>query len=633
MNSTGARRSAASRKSKCATRAAARIARTISSPQPTGEESASSAQAERSAACAEAAAPSQKIASKIRGAIPLFGRNKPRRSRNSFANRGAPGLDLVADSPNQEVYLRFTFSDSDPMFTWMRTHQRKLWLVITILTIVSFIVLYNSSQLENLRSDSFARVYGKDLSITDFQRQGRKFQLAIALGLTQYASALGGGGDQGIVEFVINSTVVEHEGKALGIVPTKDDVKNAIVALPVFQTNGQFDYQGKYQPFIATALTPQGFTEREIDDIVRSSLVLKRIQQLLDSAPAVSDTETAFLRRMFQPVTGAAIVFKLEDFAKNVKPADAEIEAYFKTNAARFVTPEWRSVRYVSFPLPADAQKLEGKAKIDAQQKVADASDTFSNRAATEGFEKAAQALGLEVKTTPSFNQQGQINSMSPANIAQAIASAGPVSTLAPVAFTLSQKSPVSGVIQNGDTGFLVAELANVTPSRPMTLAEAKPEIVQALTDTTARAALGKAATDAIAKLRAAIKGGQPFAQAATTAGLKTETFANLSLFDQNTAPAQARYGEPATRLEENEIGGFQPSEEGGFIVWLEKRAPLDEKTYAQYRDMLASQTLSTRERILWLEWLHNAQRSRPASFSPARIAASRSPDRERGGP
>jgi peptidyl-prolyl cis-trans isomerase D len=546
--------------------------------------------------------------------MPLFGRNKPHRSRNSFANHGAPGLDLVADSPNQEVYLRFTFSDSDPMFTWMRTHQRKLWLVITILTIVSFIVLYNSSQLENLRSDSFARVYGKNLSITDFQRQGRKFQLAITLGLTQYASTLGGGGDQGIVDFVINSTVVEHEAKALGIAPTEDDVKNAIIALPVFQTNGQFDPK-KYAQLVETALTPQGFTERELNDIVRGSLVLQRIKQLIDSAPAVSDTETAFLRRMFQPVTGAAIVFKLEDFAKNVKPTDAEIEAYFKTNAARFVTPEWRSVRYVSFPLPTDAQKLEGKAKIDAQQKVADASDTFATRAATEGFEKAAQALGLKVETTPAFNQQGQINSTSPDAAAQAISSAGPVATLAPVAFTLSQKAPVSGVIQNGDTGFLVAELANVTPSRPMTLDEAKPEIVQALTDTTARTALQKAATDAIAKLRAAIKGGQPFAQAATAAGLKTETFANLSLFDQNTPPNQGRYGEPATRLEENEIGGFQPSEEGGFIVWLEKRSPLDEKTYAQYRDMLTSQTLSTRERILWLEWLHNAQKEAGIAF------------------
>ena len=69
------------------------------------------------------------------------------------------------------------------MFNWMRTHQRKLWLVITILTIVSFIVLYNSSQLENLRSDSFARVYGKNLSITDFQRQGRKFMAAVKLGV------------------------------------------------------------------------------------------------------------------------------------------------------------------------------------------------------------------------------------------------------------------------------------------------------------------------------------------------------------------------------------------------------------------------------------------------------------------
>ncbi len=504
------------------------------------------------------------------------------------------------------------------MFTLMRTHQRKLWLAITILLIVSFISFYSVTDRTHLGTGNIARVYGKELSTADFQREARKFQLTLALGLTEYASALGAtGSEESYADFVINKIIVDHQGRALGIQPGDKEIEAAIAALPAFQTGGQFDYEGKYKPFLATFLGPQGFTELEIQELVRSSLILKRIKQSLDSVPAVTEGELAHVARVFQPVTGLAVLFDRATYAAQVKLTEEQIAAAFKAGADRFVKPELRTVRYVTFPLPAEAQKLEGKAKIDAQQKVADASDAFANSAAAEGFDKAAKAAGLTVKTTLPFDARGQIAALKDFAALGDVSVTGPVSAIAPAAFVLTKKSPVTSVLQSGDE-FLVAELADITPSRAMTLEEARPDITRELTDAAAKVALDQAAAAAIAKLRDVAKSGQSVAAAANAAGLKTETFANLLLTDEAAPAEQRRYAEAALVLNDGEISGFRSEPAGGYAVWLEKRGPADEKTAAAKQAELAAGILAQRQNVLWIEWIRAAQKAAGAPFFTA---------------
>jgi hypothetical protein len=505
------------------------------------------------------------------------------------------------------------------MFTWMRTHQRKLMLIITVLTIIAFAFLYNYTDPSKVRTDRLAQVYGRDLSITDFQREARKFNLAIALGLAEYAQALGAtGGDEGLPDFVINKRIIDHEGAALGIQPTQKEVEAAIAALPVFQTGGQFDYEGKYKPLIATALAPQGFTELEIQELVRSSLILKRIKATLDAAPAVTEGEVAYLTRLFQPVTGVAVQFDLADFASKVKVTEDQITAAFKAGAGRFVTPELRTARYVQFPLPAASEKLTGKAKIEAEQKVADAADAFATAAATVGFDKAAKDAGLKIETTLPFDRTGQMPALKDLASLSDVNISGPLAAIAPSVFTLTKDAPVTGVRQSGDE-FVVAELKDVTPSRAMTLAEARPEITRELTDAAARAELTKASTAAISKLREAARAGQPAAAATTAAGLKTQTFTNVSRMDDKAPMEQRQYADAAIVLNEGEVGGFQPGPTGGTIVWLEKRSPADAKVLEQHRAELTAGILTQRQNVLWAEWLKAAQKQAGAPFFSAR--------------
>ncbi|MGH8046061.1 MAG: hypothetical protein ACREKL_02340, partial [Chthoniobacterales bacterium] len=100
----------------------------------------------------------------------------------------------------------------------MRTHQRKLMLVITILTIVSFVWFYSDHDPSRLQNDEAVQIYNRKVSYNDFVRAQRKLGLALSLGLTDYASALSGGNEQNTVEFAVNALIIEHEGRALGLV-------------------------------------------------------------------------------------------------------------------------------------------------------------------------------------------------------------------------------------------------------------------------------------------------------------------------------------------------------------------------------------------------------------------------------
>lgn len=503
------------------------------------------------------------------------------------------------------------------MFNLMRAHQRKILLVVTILTIIAFAFFYSYYDTGQPGAGAVAKIYGRDLTQGDFQREARKFQLALTLGLTDFATSLGAsGGDESLADFVINKLVVDHEGRRLGIQPTDEEIKRAITALPSFQTGGQFD-PALYKKVVTESLAPMGFTELEIQNLVRSSLILERLKETIDSAPAVSPTELAFFGRVFQPVTGVAVLFDPAEFRAQVKVTDQQISDAFKAAAGRHVTPEQRTVRYVEFPLPAADEKADEKTRIAAQQKVADAADSFANRAAEIGFEKAAQEAKLKVETTLPFDQRGQtqLGATLQAQLGSAINVSGPATTLAPTAFTLTPQNAVTGVIEGNNT-FYVAELANVSPSRPQTLEEAKPTITAELTNAAAAKALQETATATVQKLRAAAKAGQPADTA--TAGLKTTAFTNVGYLDEKAPADQRTYAQAALPLQEGEVSGLIPGPNGAMILWLEKRGPADEKIASEYREEITDNILAQRRNVLWAEWLQAAQQQAGVSFPGA---------------
>ena len=177
-------------------------------------------------------------------------------------------------------------------------------LVIAIMTIIAFIWLYNRTNLTQVGTNDVAMIYGRVVQRAEIDRQVRGYQLAMALGLTDFVKDLGGLGENeeaSLSEFILNLLIVQHQSPELGVRPSDDAVASAIKSLPLLQTDGSFD-PAKYARFLQDQLTPRGFTERQMEEIVRDSLRVKMIRDVVTSPIAVGEAQVREAARIYQPI-------------------------------------------------------------------------------------------------------------------------------------------------------------------------------------------------------------------------------------------------------------------------------------------------------------------------------------------
>src|SRR5256885_8296600 len=98
------------------------------------------------------------------------------------------------------------------MLKVIRKHRNWLMIVIAILAL-PFCLYFVKSDTSQIRSDEFAKMYGRKVSIIEARRDVRLSQLAALLGLSDFRDDLTPGegkDDQQAAEFVINLTVLRH---------------------------------------------------------------------------------------------------------------------------------------------------------------------------------------------------------------------------------------------------------------------------------------------------------------------------------------------------------------------------------------------------------------------------------------
>jgi len=498
------------------------------------------------------------------------------------------------------------------MITILRQNQRILMLVIAVVTIVSFVWLYNPMRRSpgGMRGDAAAQIYDRTLTHADIERQVNNYRLALAMQQFDLIQDLGGMAQsqgQALTEFIFNLLVMQHESKELAIDPTDQQVADRIRQLPVMQENGEFSPQ-KYATFVNENLFPRGFTERQLEDVVRDSIRLERMKAVVGAPVAVSDAEVMEGARALQKVDVQEIRFPLADAKAQQTVTDQEIQGFYERNRnlPSLFAPETRAVDFVEFALPAD-QKPEGKEKVDALQKLADAASHFAETARAGNLAETATAEGKTVQTSPEFDRTGVTkgagDQKSEVNWKE----------LAPTAFALNEDAPVSDVLQSGDK-FYILKLNHVNPRRPLTLEEVRPMAMDALLGAKAERVLRESAAATVEKLREAITAGKSFGDAAAALGLKVEAINGLSLRDDSLSPDKRELARVATEMEPGQLSNFLPTQDGGAAIFLVSRAPVDEAELAKEKDEMKSGILENKRRLLFVTWLASAREAAKAS-------------------
>ena len=499
------------------------------------------------------------------------------------------------------------------MMTFLRKHRGWLMIVITILAL-PFCLYFVKTDYSRMRSDKIATVYGHGVTTVEAQRNARMFGVAQLLGMDSLIQGLGGGATAGadqnaaVEGFVFNRMILEHEKDRLGIEPTDAEKAEFIRNLRGLRGPNGYDPQ-KYREVSENVLPQFGFTDEQVEELASDALALNRIRELVTAGVSVPESESkAQFDERYGKLFVHAIRVHAADFAKQVNISDDDIKKYYESHQSEYKTEEKRKVDFVALALTDEQKKLQGKERVDVLQKLADKANEVSQALGEKGanFQGVAAKFQLPIKTT------GEFTAAAP----DPLLNADP--QLKNAAFQLSAQEPVSDVIQAPD-GFYILHLAGVTPARPLSLDEAKAKIADTIKTTRTREMAMNKGRSAAQELRAGLQSGAPLNFSLEKTGLKEEMVPPFTLIEafEATAP-DAKKDRPkdfvtianaAAQTQPGQVSDFVPSEDGGLIVYLEKREPPDPAKYEKERTAFDERLLKYKRDAVFAEWLRDRER------------------------
>jgi peptidyl-prolyl cis-trans isomerase D len=493
------------------------------------------------------------------------------------------------------------------MMKLLRKHRDWLMIVIAILAIPFVFYFVQRPDYGAIGRDHFARIYDRNVSMLEAQQLNRILSLAQALGMSDFLQTLMMSA-RTQDDVIANLLVLRHEAERLGIRPSASEVADVVRKLPAFQGNSGFDIN-KFNEFAQNGLAPLGLSEDHIEQLVRDQISLNEIQKILAAGVSLPKSELdENFQRGYDKLYVSVIRFHSTDFDKDIKISDEDVQKYYDAHKAELTTGEKRKVEFVQLTLNEPEKKLEGKQRIEALQKLADRATDFTQALLEKGadFKQAAAKFQLPVHETGEFTAaepDPQLKSDP---------------QLAAAAFKLSEQEPHSDAIQVAD-GFYILHLTGKTESRPLTLEEAKPKVVEALKKTRARELMSTKSSELVQQLREAKKSGQPFDAVIQKAGMKSEKLPVFSLIDEESeksegnekkkeSPELLTVKNAIALLNPGDVTDFLPSDTDGLIAILEKREPLGDAIGVEKKAAFEKRLLESKERIVLAEWLRDRQ-------------------------
>jgi len=505
------------------------------------------------------------------------------------------------------------------MMKLLRKHRQWLMIVIAILAIPFVFYFVQKPDYGAIRSDQFGRVYDRNVSMMEAQQTVRLFNLAQALGMSDFVQSLtvgaGQNQNQAYTEFILNLLVLRHEAARLGIRPGASEIADRVRDLPAFRGDAGFDIK-KFTDFVQNGLSPNGLGEEHVEQLVRDELSLNQIKQLLAAGVSIPAAEIKTnYDRAYDILSVNLIRLRPADFEKDIKITDEDVQKYYEAHKAELKTEEKRKVEFISLTLSEEEKKLTGKERIEALQKLSDRANDLTQAL----LEKGADFKAVAAKFQLTVQQTGEFTAAAPdpkLNIDPQLGGA---------AFKLSQQEANSDPIQVAD-GFYILHLAGVVEARPINTEEAKPKIVEAIKNSRAREVISTRGAEMVHQLRESKKSGQPFDVAIQKSGVKIEKVPPFSLLEETPPSGEKEAKKESAELTEiknavaymnpGDISDFFPSEEGGLIAILEKREASAAANNTEKKAAFENRLLNNKRQIVFYEWLRERQRSANVQFA-----------------
>ena len=240
-----------------------------------------------------------------------------------------------------------------------RMRRHKNWLKWSLgLVVLTFIVFYipDFLQPQATRAGATPReviveVDGHDLTAGEFRT---RYQEAVR----RYRAQFGGTVDdsllrqlridEGILREMIEEQVAVIEAERRNIRVSDEELAQQIMAIPVFNENGQFIGEQRYREILQSVNPP--LTIPEFEETTRRSLLVSKLRAALTDWMSVSsaELETAFRERN-EKVKLQVVAVTADQFRSQVTVTDADVATYFETRKDDYRVGEQRKVKVLLF--------------------------------------------------------------------------------------------------------------------------------------------------------------------------------------------------------------------------------------------------------------------------------------------
>ncbi len=158
--------------------------------------------------------------------------------------------------------------------------------------------------------------------------------------------------EQQVGQQMVQQQILLAEADKLGIGANSNDVLQFLhegQAGQVLFPNGKFIGQDQYSALIAGRFD---MSVPEFEESVRHDITIQRLRAYVTAGVTVSEKEARadYLKRGTKIKFDYAVISS-DDIRKSINPTDAELEAFFKKNSARYANavPEERTISYFAF--------------------------------------------------------------------------------------------------------------------------------------------------------------------------------------------------------------------------------------------------------------------------------------------
>jgi len=505
------------------------------------------------------------------------------------------------------------------MIGTIRKHSKWLWLIIIVATVISFVYWgagpsrMGGGNGSGTATGDFGSISGHKVTQQAFIDARNDFYLFYWFRSGEWPDKNPNFSEPELDREIYIRLMLAQKANDLGIYAGNDEV--VTVANEMLRALGRNGQAVLLSEFVKQVLQPKGLTAEDFKNFVRQYLVMEQLQQAIGlTGELITPQEAAAAyQRDHQELSAQIVFFSASNYLSSVTVTPAAVVQFYTNYLAEYRLPDRMQVSYVEFEVTnylAEAEQKLSKTNFNEQVEAVyrqygasafpDAKTPADAKAQIRTATIHQQALSDARQQANDFaNAVFNIDPAKPENLAAVAKQKGlPVHVTAPfagkfgpeeftappdftkAAFGLTPDEPFARPIAGPDAVYVLA-FAKRLPSEIPPLDQIRERVTQEYQLREATLLAQRTGTNFVRTLTG-ITADRGFASLCVAAGLEPQVLPAFSL----STPELPELGE---RTELNQLkravfttpvgkaGGFEATSDGGFIVYVQSRLPIDQ--------------------------------------------------------